>query len=384
MKTLTQKLNEAKERLDIQDDTINFIDKADLNKYLTITDKFISQDAKDVVKWLIANNATYVKDFGGENALASFYDKGVPKDASLKDLYKKIGKIVKAGRTLEIPVFQTEEQFNGILTKKISPDEILLDLTTEAGRNKVARQYDKLVWKIAHSFEGKSNLSLDELYSAGLEGLTRAMNSYGKKVNKDDFDGEVDAEEQNEKIKSYTFLSYAAFGIRNMILHDIKNVSHIVRIPVSAQQKEKAETGRNTKNNTISGDDTIGSDGEKTRFDFMAASSDAGLDSAERNINNEDMEKIWKEIFAELEKKFDDKTMDIWYSFNEINGRKKMKNKELAEKYGVKPSNITYYLYIVNNYILKTPSLREKFSDLKELIGESHTISDNSRHVLAD
>lgn len=373
MKNLTTRINEAKQKLEIQDNSINFIDKADLEKYLKVAGKFLSDETKEIIEWLIENNSTYVKKLGGgANALETFYNAGVPKDANLKLLYKNVGKVVKSNRLLEIPVFQTEEQFHGIINKDIAPDEIILDLTSERGRNAVAAKYDKLVWKIARSFNGKSNLTLDELYSAGMEGLTRAMNKYGKKT-------EFTADDAD--VKGYTFLSFAAFAIRNQILHDIKNVSHIVRVPVSAQQREKAETGHNTKNNVVSGDKTIkgGENGEKTMFDFM---SNTGGDSSEGTVNQEDMDKIWKDIFAELEKKFDERTMDIWYSFNELNGHKKMKNKELGKKYNMMPSRITYYLYIVNSYILKNSKLREMFMDLRELVAESHDIKDRHRHIL--
>ena len=94
------------------------------------------------------------------------------------------------------------------------------------------------------------------------------------------------------------------------------------------------------------------------------------------------MDKIWNDIFAELEKKFDEKTMDIWYSFNELNGHEKMKNKELGQKYNMIPSRVTYYLYIVNSYILKNPKLREMFMDLRELVAESRDIKDRHCHVL--
>lgn len=366
-----------KSKLEVQDDSINFIDKSDLKKYLEVAGKFLSDECKDIVNWLIENNGDYVQKLGGgPNALETFYNKGVPpknSDSDIKKLYYNVGKVIKNNRLLEIPVFQTEEQFNGIINKEISPDEIILDLSSEKGRNEIAKKYDKLVWKIARSFNGKSNLTLDELYSAGLEGLTRAMNKYGQKTEY--------TKSNDEAVKGYTFLSFAAFSIRHQILHDIKNVSHIVRIPVSAQQREKTETGHNTKSNTISGDKTIrnGENGEKTVFDFM---SNIGGDSSDADINHEDRDKIWKEIFAELEKKFDKTTMDIWYSFNELNGHKKMKNKELGKKYNMIPSRITYYLYIVNSYILKNKKLRELFMDLRELVSEARTIKDNNAHVL--
>ena len=134
MKKLSQ-LFEAK--IDIQDETINFIGKTDLKKYLEIADRFISDDAKTVIKYFIENN-DYVKKFGNgdsKNAIVNFYNGPAPKDEKLKEVYKCIGKLNKKNRLLEIPMFQTDEQFEGIINKKVSPDEILLDLNSEKGRN---------------------------------------------------------------------------------------------------------------------------------------------------------------------------------------------------------------------------------------------------------
>ena len=182
-------------------------------------------------------------------------------------------------------------------------------------------------------------------------------------------------------------MSYASYMIRNMILHDIKNNSHIVRIPVSAQQKEKKETGRNTKSNTVSGDKTVGKgDNQKTMFDFMSATG--GSDSAAGLVNNEEIENIWKEIYKELDDHF--KTpmgskkvspVEIWYAFNGLNGREKVKNKELAAKYGLLPSNINYYCHIVNQYLLKTPKLREMLNDVRELTFEAHRTYDEDNQL---
>lgn len=376
MKPIAQYFKEAKERITLPEGTMNFISSADLSKYLTIADKFISPEAKNVVNWLIDNNAEYINKLGGKdkaNALESFYNNGIPAEDDLKELYKWVGTLVKEGRQLEIPVFQTKEQFYGILNKEVSPDEILLDLRSSRGRNDVVKKYNRLVWKIVQSFQGKSTLTSDELYSAGLTGLTYAMNNYGKQS--------IKKETTNDQVKGYTFMSYAAYCIRNMILDDIRNNSRIVRVAVSAQNKEKKETGSIKKNNTLSGDQIVkGSDNKsKTLFDFMG--SEAGLDSAEYHMNAEDAEKIWQEVFTELEKKFNSTTLDIWYSFYQMNGKPKKTNKELGQMYNMSPSQITYYLYIVNSYILKNKKIRGLMNELREIMSEARRLEDESSSV---
>ena len=157
MKKLTELINEAKQALEIQDDSINKISTNKLKDYLDIANKFLSQESKNIINWLIAH-PNYVDELARpdtENALESFYNRGVPKEQEYKELYSWLGKVIKSNRILEIPVFQTKEQFDAILKKIVSPDEIIIDLSSERGRNEVAKKYDALVWKIARSFAGK-------------------------------------------------------------------------------------------------------------------------------------------------------------------------------------------------------------------------------------
>ena len=57
MKKLSEFVAEAKS-LDVQNDTLDFIPSAKLKTYLTTADKFISVEAKEIINWLIVNNAT--------------------------------------------------------------------------------------------------------------------------------------------------------------------------------------------------------------------------------------------------------------------------------------------------------------------------------------
>lgn len=375
MKKLSQIVLEAKE-LSLQDDTINFIPAEKLAKYLKIADKFISTEAKSVVNWLIANNKTYMKDYG---SLQKFYAKGKPKEPQLQELYKWIGTLSKKGRLLEIPVFQTEGQFNSIIDGECAPDEVLLDLSTRKGRNEVAKKYMPLVWKVARSFNGKSRFSLDELYSIGLEGLNRAMECYGKSEaetrkngkfkDKDIEDVEKELDKDKEaKRKKYTFMSFAAFNIRIFILEAIKNESHLVRIPVSVQKREKADTGRNTKQTSISGEDPVGGeDGDKKGIFGKIDSKE----DADASLDRQDIDKLWKMIVKMLEKKFSEKQLDIWYSMNGLFGHEKLKGKEIMQKYNMKnASEISNSNWKILNYIQTTPELKKAFAELYSLYKE--------------
>lgn len=368
MKKFSQ-LFEQSNTLDIVSNSLNYINASDLKKYLQICgDKFIGVDSKWVINWLIEHNDEYVQLLGkeSENALASFYCKGKPSDKSLQELYSHLHKLIKEGRKMEIPVFMTKDQFNDIVNKKVAPDLVILDLDTEEGRSAAYKKYQPLIYKVVKQWVGKSTLDYDQLMSCANEGFVYSMNTYGKKNSK--------ASDDNAVIGT-TFGQYAAYMIRNMILGDIQNVSHTVRIPISAQKKERDEKGHNTRNNAVSGDKAVGhseEDGDKTLFDFI----DGSDDNISNSIDKEDTEKLWNEIYKELGSKFDEKTLNIWMGINGLNGHtdkdgKPMKNKDLAKKYDVVPSNINYYCFKVNQYIQKNKKIMELFSELYEIMQDS-------------
>ena len=366
-----KKITEGKQKVnfEIQDNTINYISSAELKKYLDVAGKFLSEETKEIVNWLIVNNKTYVSDLSNdedENALAGFYKAGVPKDEHLKELYKLIGLLVKSGRTLEIPVFQTKEQFESIINKTAAPDEIILDLKTEKGRAIVVQKYNALAHKIAHQWVGKINLSYEDLLGCCYEGLTYAMNNYGKKNKK--------SKAEDAAVKSYTFGQFAAYCMLNQIKGNGVNDSHLVRIPTSQQKKERIEKGHNTKNLSVSGDKAVGHDDEggKTMFDFIGAAN-----NTESGVNAADRQKLWDSIKKILSEQFDEKILDVWCSYWGLFGHKKLQNKEIAKKYNVANSNITYYCQKVNFFIKKNKKILDMFSELYELVKES--INDKDR-----
>lgn len=373
MKKLSQINSTPKEKLDIMEDTINYIPANDLKKYLEVADKFISDETKELVQYLIVNNANYVKDLapeGAENALAYFYDNGPYKETHLAELYKLIGILNKQNRLLEIPVFQTKEQFYKIINKEISPDEVIIDLESEESRNKIAKKYKKLCYKIALSFVGKTNIEMDDLMQAAYMGLTWAMNGYGKKSNKLKEKDIMNGEETDiQHYKNTTFLTFASYYIRFAILETIKSEAHLVRIPVNKQAEERKEKGYNTKNTEISGDKKLGdSENSKSLFDFIGGIEDAG-----KSLDNEDITMAWNILMKKLRScgKFSDKMINAWIAFNQLNNTEKRKNKEIADELGISPSNVTYYCNCINNYIKTDPEIKKIAKHLIMLYNEN-------------
>ena len=359
--------------LNIAKNSINFISKEDLKTYLEVANKFLSPEAKEIIDWLIINNDTYIKDLDpsgkADNALAEFYLKGTPKEDHFKELYNKIGQLYKKERLIEIPVFQSKEQFQSIIDKKISPDEVLLDLVTDRGRSKVVEKFTPLIYKIIRQWINKSNLGTDDLLSVAYEGITYAMNTFGKRKIRDEHGKWVEIKEPDEKTVKYSFQQYAAYCIANAIRDEIKHKSHLVRIPASIQKKERDTKGFNTKNYAVSGEKTVGhnKDGQgKILFDYI----DSG-DTQNTGVDLEDMDKLWKYIYTKLGENFKPRDLEIFYSMFGLNGYKETKGKDLAKKFGIGPSAITPIKNKIINFIKKDDKLWAAFTEILSLVGET-------------
>ena len=372
-------LNEAvkpQKKLSVQSDSINYIDSKDLKKYLSVADKFLSDAAKEVINYLIVNNTSYLSDLATddeENALAGFYNAGMPSKDNLKELWKCIDEVVNSGRPLEIPVFQTKAQFDKIIANQASPDTVIMNFDSEKSRNEIAKRYEPLVHKICRQYNGKSNLSYEDLLASAYEGLTYAMNNFGKKrTNKDDIN--------DETVNKYTFGQFAAYMIRFHILGTIENESRIVRVSKSQQKKERTETGKISKNNSVSGDKQIGihnsDEGNKTLFDFIDSQ-----EHSDSSLDQQDLAKLWDRIYDKIKEKFGEKIFNIWCAFYGINGSKELKNKELADKYGVSNSSITYYCFKVNNYLQKDKEMFNMLQEVYELMKECLAEEDNRNNL---
>lgn len=386
MRTLSQVSSiSAKNRtIKAEENSINYISVEDLKKYLEVADKFLSTESKQAIQYLIVNNSTYITDLSSdsdENAIVGFYNSKKPtkeNDAAFWDL---LHTIAKTGRILEIPTLQSKAHFESIINKQVPADRIILQIDDDKARNEIVKMYDPLVHKICRQWMGKSNLSYDDLYSAAQVGLIWAMNNYGIKKAKRKINGEDVPEEVKEVNIKQTFGQYAAYMIMYSIINAIRTESHIVSIPVNKQQEEKKATGKNVKSRSISGDKKVGinnsDDGNKTVFDFIEDG-----DSASRSLENEDIANIWKEIWAECEKEFDKKIMQSFYSFHGLNGYEKLKNKEIAQKYGVSNSLITYYCVKVEKYIQTNAKIMNLLKEVYSLMNECLSIDDTRNNIM--
>ena len=265
MKKLSKTFNNGGSTISTK--AVGNLTKEELEKYLDVNKNILSKHTKQIIDYLI-NNGTdkLANNTTSNNPLLDFY---INNGSSNSTLYNNLKALDEIGRLKEVPVFMTRDEFNKVINGDVALDTIVLDLSSEQIRNKIAKSYTPLVHKLAKQWYGKMNYDYDELISIGYKGLVYAMNTYGKKGNKSKAD--------EESVKKYSFIQYAAYCIRNSILNSAGD-SHVVKLTKSDMKKEKDAKGFNAKSHSISGDRVVGKngdDGNKTIFDFIDAGEDA-------------------------------------------------------------------------------------------------------------
>ena len=90
-----------------------------------------------------------------------------------------------------------------------------------------------------------------------------------------------------------------------------------------------------------------------------------------KSLEDADNERLWAEIDNKLRKKFDDRTLEIFYSWFGLFGYEKLSGKEMMAKYGFRnPSNINANNYKVMNYMKSSPEMMDALRELYEFTTE--------------
>lgn len=230
---------------------------------------------------------------------------------TLKTLLVKIGPNIKM-----LPQFLDERQRQALEFNKLNFDDIALDITTPEGRNETAKKYTPLLMKIVNQWFGKCPLDKAELISAGMVGLTNAMNLYDPMNAKDG--------------KHLTFAQYAAYQIKYAILQDINKYSHTI---------DQSDYARKTYGDVmIQSIDAIGPDPDDTiDVDRVLKLSE----EPEYTFDNNKERQYWDAVYKRLEDKFSARDCEIFYRSLGLKDHKKEAGKDIAASLGVTPGRIS-------------------------------------------
>ena len=233
-------------------------------------------------------------------------------ESALEELWK-ILKSLKSNIKL-LPHFQSPNERADFIKGKLTVDNMVVDLSTQQGRNDAAKMYMPLVHKIVNQYVGKSKLSRQELISAALVGLTQAMNQW-------------------DQTKGSTFKSYAGYRVKQQILNDMDSLSHTMG-KSNWYSREKYGTAML---DAVSLDGMLGMDDDG---DFKQDRlKSLGVDDKDITVDRDEIKQM-KQIQELIEKKFKQRDVDIFYRYFGLAGYKREKSKDIAKSYGMSEGNI--------------------------------------------
>ena len=238
------------------------------------------------------------------------YDMSEEQMEDLRDSLKDLGNDIKL-----LPQMMSAAEREALELGRLSMNDLTIDLKTPAGRNAVAKMYMPLVYTIINQFVGKSRLDKSSLISAGLEGLTNAMNDWKSSA------------ESGEKVVS--FKTYVGYRVRQQILNDINSLSH----SLSGGSSYTYNKYGGALMDAVSLDGIPRDDEGEFKNDRLAALGTEDKLSKEEQAD-------WKSLYKLLESKFSQRDMNIFYRYFGLNGYKREKSKDIAKSYGMSEGNI--------------------------------------------
>lgn len=264
-----------------------------------------------------------------------------------------------------LPMKMSNREREELMAGKMAMDDLTMDLDSEKGRTAIIKQYGPLVYKIANQFIGKENLDKAELISAGFEGLTTAINTYKKPIDKSQIT-DKDEREEAEKAKSTSFKTWASYKIRWAILAEIYDNSRTIRM--SYNDRRNAYAKGETTNLTRSLDGMRSKDGDE---DGSMQDHIAGL-AVKDTVPAEEQQKKWDKLFNELGKHFSKRDMVVFLKYFGLGGEKETKGKDIAAEFNMTPAMVTHIVTKkILPYIKSNEDLMDIMSDLLEMRVES-------------
>lgn len=303
-----------------------------------------------------------------------------------EEMYEEIRKLAgKCKPELKgLPQFMSDEDFNNVISGKRDIGDITLDLETERGRERCARQYANLVTAIASKYKG-SGLDWNGLISAGYMGLTKAMNDYHRPdAYVDVEDGlDNDAKKEVKKQKSLTFKQYASWRIRFQILNDINELSRTVKISQYEYNKNKAAGNTAGNFNTVSVDQSIDDEGQTLVDRMVAFSNDNDAFKGDMGSRADRADSQWEKVYKLIDDKFSTRTASVFYKFFGLRGYKQMKGTEIAKEMGITGGAVSMYVKHVMNFLKSDKKTMKLLVELLSVYSES-LIASNTPQTIMD
>ena len=221
----------------------------------------------------------------------------------------------KPTKLKQLPQFQSKSEREAIEQGRLSVEDATLDLKTQSGKNAVAKIYMPVVLKLVNDFVGKTKLTRNEIMSAALMGMTKAMEIY-------------------DPSKGQTFKQVLAYQVRFAILDDMNKFGHSFSGTHQHSQKVLDREGKGGTLDAASLDGLTHGMDDDFKQDYIAA-----LASTEGDDWELEKQKIiddgLKSLYKLIDQAFSERDATIIYKWFGINGYEQMNGAQIAKQYGI-------------------------------------------------
>lgn len=242
----------------------------------------------------------------------------------------------KPTKLKQLPQFQSKSEREAIEQGRLSVEDATLDLKTQSGKNAAAKIYMPVVLKLVNDFVGKSKLTRNEIMSAALMGMTKAMEIY-------------------DPSKGQTFKQVLAYQVRFAILDDMNKFGHSFSGTHQHSQKVLDREGKGGTLDAASLDGLTHGMDDDFKQDYIAT-----LASTEGDDWELEKQKIiddgLKSLYKLIDQAFSERDATIIYKWFGINGYEQMNGAQIAKQYGISSS-------LIHNKLLK--KLFDKISKVR-------------------
>ena len=354
MKKISEKIIENRDSFEIL--------SKEIKDYTAKMSKVLPTDVQNVLyilnKYKIENKAVIEDIKSGKKS--TFYNISNEYNIPLIELenLKKSLRDLKTNIKL-LPQYQTKSEREQFILGKLAMNDLTLDLDSEKGRSAIAKQYAPLVFKIVQQFIGKSPLDKAELTSAGLEGLTYAMNTYRKSDNRD-------LDDDGKKAKQLSFKQYACWSIRNNILKDINDNAYTVSLGQYGYTKLK---------NTEEGLPTYKYIDKKRDLDVdydVSYFPELFENDNNRFIkNNDEIDVEFEKVINILYDQFPKRNVIIFLKYFGLGNYQHLRGNQIAKEFHIQLSVVNQVVKEIINHLKQNSYTKELLYNIADLYNES-------------
>lgn len=196
-------------------------------------------------------------------------------------------------------------------------------------------QYEPLINKLTAQFYRKVQYGWDDIKSMAYEGFALALNKY------------------DENRSTMSFMSFAAFEMRNNIMTRLTEESRTVKLPFEEQKKRK-ENGETLFTSVSIDHKYQGDDDLKPRETVLGMAVEAKFADGD----------IFEYLYTRLEGQFPERDCKMFYMTFGLKGYEETPNQDIAKMFGVSEGLVSQKKKKIIEFIRKDEELCEMLANL--------------------